>query len=133
MLENPAFGVLVISLFPLLFGIYLYVKRNKFERPGVKVNAVINEIITDKAEGRKFYYPVVSFSTLTGKLIKEEYPIGSYPSLYQKGEEVEVVYLDEVEPKFIIVGKKSRYVQTILIVVGAISMIASAAYLFKGV
>lgn len=133
MLENTALGVLIICLFLLLFGLYLYVSRNKFERSGIKVNALINEIIAEKAEGRTFYYPVVSFSTLTGKLIKEQYPIGSYPSLYQKGEEVEVMYVEEATTRFIIVGKKSRYLQTILILVGAIGVIASAVYLLIGI
>jgi hypothetical protein len=133
MLVNPAFIGLVMSLFSLLFGLYLYVRRNKFERSGIKVSAVVNEIIVDQTGDGKFYYPVVSFSTLTGQLIEEQYPIGSYPSLYQKGDEIQVVYLDEISPEFIIVGKKSRYVQTIFIVVGAIGLVASAVYIFKGI
>lgn len=133
MLENIAFISLAISLFPLSFGLYLHVRRNKFEKHGIKVNAVIEEIIIDKTADGKFYYPVVSFSTLTGKLIKEEYPLGTSPSLYQKGDEIEVIYLNEISPEFIIVGKKSRYVQTIFIVVGAVGIVASAIYLFKEV
>ena len=133
MLENTAFIVLAISLFPLSFGLYLHVRRNKFEKYGIKVNAVIEEIIIDKTADGKFYYPVVSFSTLTGKLIKEQYPLGTSPSLYQKGDEIEVIYLDETSPEFIIVGKKSRYVQTVFIVLGAVGVVASAIYLVKEV
>lgn len=108
--------LLIMGLLLVVFGFFKVFDRKRYKKSGVKTAGVVSDIVLS---GRS-YYPIVSYETLDGVSVEEEYSLGSMPSAYRKGEFVKVIYKKEDCKKFILDNKSSEYIEFGFIVVGVV-------------
>ena len=120
--------LLIMGLLFSGFGLFKVFDRQRYQKSGVKTGGVVSDIVMS---GRS-YYPIVSYETLDGIHVEEEYSLGTMPSAYRKGESVKVIYKKEDCKKFILDNKSSEYIEFGFIVVGVVMMFVSCYYSYIG-
>lgn len=120
--------LLIMGLLLAGFGLFKVFDRKRYKKSGVKTAGVVSDIVLS---GRS-YYPIVSYETLDGVSVEEEYSLGSMPSAYRKGEAVKVIYKQEDCKQFILDNKSSEYIEFGFIAIGVIMMFISCYYSYKG-
>lgn len=120
--------MLAVGLLLTGFGLSKIFKRKQYKRSGIKVDGIVSDIV---ASGRN-YYPIVSYETLDGVEVVEEYPLGTSPSAFKKGERIAVFYKQENCKKFIIDAKKSEYIEFAFVAVGVLVVVIAGFYLVGG-
>ena len=129
---NISFLFLVLGLMMTAAGLILrYYYRRKEQLSGHTRGRVIDLILrevpgTGSASFSNRYYPVLEFYA-NGKLYKENYPYGAYPSNYQVGDEVKIDY-DPEDPHEYEIRKEDIYslLPTILYGGGILLTVAGA-------
>lgn len=120
--------LLIVGLLLSCFGLFKVFDRKRYKRSGVKTSGVVSDIVMS---GRS-YYPIVSYETLDGVSVEEEYSLGSMPSAYRKGEFVKVIYKHGDCKKFILDNKSSEYIEFGFVAIGVIMMFISCYYSYTG-
>lgn len=120
--------LLIVGLLLAGFGLFKVLDRKRYKRSGVKTSGVVSDIVLS---GRN-YYPIVSYETLDGVSVEEEYSLGSMPSAYRKGEFVKVIYKQGDCKKFILDNKSSEYIEFGFVAIGLIMMFISCYYSYTG-
>jgi len=120
--------LLIVGLLLSCFGLFKVFDRKRYKRSGVKTSGVVSDIVLS---GRS-YYPIVSYETLDGVSVEEEYSLGSMPSAYRKGEFVKVIYKQGDCKKFILDNKSSEYIEFGFVAIGVIMMFISCYYSYTG-
>lgn len=116
--------LLIVGLLLSGFGLFKVFDRKRYQKSGVKTSGIVSDIVMS---GRS-YYPIVSYETLDGVSVEEEYSLGSMPSAYRKGESVKVIYKQEDCKKFILDNKSSEYIEFGFIAIGVIMIFISCYY-----
>ncbi|WP_367865225.1 DUF3592 domain-containing protein [Pedobacter sp. WC2423] len=119
--------LLIVGLLLSGFGLFKVIDRKRFKKFGVKTSGVVSDLVLS---GRS-YYPIVSYETLDGVSVEEEYSLGSMPSAYRKGESVKVIYKEGDCKKFILDNKSSEYIEFGFMVAGLIMMFISCYYSYS--
>jgi hypothetical protein len=129
----PILGLATLGTIFSGIGIYSQMKRKKFEGSGLSVMGTVEEIVTDYNGNSKIYYPVINYTTIDKREIEKEYHIGSYPAVFKKGEEVQVIYLADSPTDFIIAGKFTRAMELIFSITGVACVISALILYFTKV
>ena len=125
--DNILYG-LIASLLVLCIGILKFLQRKHYEKNGVKVRGIVSDLVLEYQGGTRAYYPVVIYSTLEEIEFEEKSSFGTYPSVYEKGQEIYIIYDLVNQKKFIIDNKKSIYIEFVCISIGLIGLIISLVY-----
>ena len=78
---------------------------------------------------RNLYFPVFEFYA-NGKLYRENYPYGAYPSSFRVGDEVQIDYDPEDPHEYELRQKNLKDMLPSLIYMGGVSLTAAGALLF---
>ncbi|HOY33140.1 MAG TPA: DUF3592 domain-containing protein [Bacteroidales bacterium] len=98
----------LVGVFFILFSFVSLFRFLKLKRNGIRVKAVVKEIVQFGNRAYK-YFPVLEYKTLTGETIVKRSYIGGRKDAYKINEMVEIVY-DENHPKtFLIMKGFGRY------------------------
>jgi len=99
-----SYGVIVPVLLGLVFTIVGYLKRKeikKLKQSGIRVNGTVsaleyeppaNPSAGDGSNNMGSYYPVIKYITAEKGWITKRCEIGHYPSKYEEGDTVPVIY-----------------------------------------
>jgi len=120
--NNVIIPVLIFSLFFFIFGLLRFIKRKKYEISGIKVKAVIADLRFDVKSGVRAYFPTVKFSTLEGIEVVIESRFGSYPSIFSKSEDVNVIYMPNDYKNFIITSYKYTCIEVACLSAGTVGV-----------
>jgi hypothetical protein len=109
-----SYGVIVPVFLGLVFTIVGYLKRKeikKLKQSGIRVDGTViaveyeppvNPSTGDGSNNMGSYYPVFKFMTTEKKWITKRNEIGHYPSKYQEGDTVPVIYDPDNANEFMI-------------------------------
>ncbi|RYF15383.1 MAG: DUF3592 domain-containing protein [Flavobacteriales bacterium] len=102
----------------MIIGLLRILKGRNLTKIGISVKGKVVRIVSGKGNARVFY-PIVQFLTEQGKSFEEMSSFGTYPSLYKKGDMVDIMY-DPVKPvQFVILSKKGDLIAWLCIFLGA--------------
>jgi hypothetical protein len=108
----------IVSFLVFSYGVFLLYKRSKYRKSGLKVNGLISDLIWERGN----CYPVVTFTTLAGLEIKNQYAIGINISTFKKGDAVEILYMEPKPENYIINSGVYRYIGPVIMVIGLLGM-----------
>jgi len=123
---NENLLLLIVGLVVTSIGLFKYRQRILYRQTGIQVEGHVIDLISTRGG----YFPVISFKTLTGSEITERYSAGSRPAAYQRGELVQVMYLEENPKFFILAGKKSANREMLWLVLGILICLTAIYLLF---
>ncbi|PYF74063.1 DUF3592 domain-containing protein [Pedobacter nutrimenti] len=124
-MENNFVVFAVIGLALILMYFIRYRKRKDYQLNAIKTTGVVVDVVVEFKGVGRFYYPIVSFTLNDGTWVREKYSDGSTPSLFKKGEQVELLYKSDDPASFMIVNDKSNYFDKILLAIGVIIILYS--------
>jgi hypothetical protein len=98
----------LVGVFFLLFSVVSFFRFLKLKSSGIKVNAVVKEIVQFGNRAYK-YFPVFEYKTITGETIVKRSYIGGRKDAYKVNELVEIVYDPDHPETFLIMKGFGRY------------------------
>lgn len=116
----------------IVIGIKQMRKFDELRRFGIRTEARIVEIIEKRSGPDVFHYPVFEFETKQKQLIRKESDAGTSGGSYVKGQQVEVLYIEE-DPKSASIYNKFLLIMfpRIFIVLGMIALILGFLMAFE--
>lgn len=109
-----------VALF--LIGVIQALKRIKYLKYGIKVDAEVVDIVPLKGI-KRHYLPVVSYKTLEGTEVIQRADEGAYPPMFVKNEKIQIIYQAEDVRKFIICNGKLSWINIACILMGFIGVL----------
>lgn len=120
--ENASFLTAGLGLVFTLVGYFKGKEIKKIKESGIKAEGVVfslefenssfnNGSDYDTSRSPGMYYPVIRYVTAEKEWVTEKYNIGSYPSKYQEGDKVPVIYDPENIKEFIIDNNSVNIIQ----------------------
>ena len=108
----------------LLIVYWMQARRKKLIEMGYNATGKVIDVLREaagKAGGSWVYCPVIEFKTVMNETIIKKYPIGTNPSAYKIGDEIEIYYHPDNPSRFII--KKDKAMSLLFMILGSIGTI----------
>lgn len=116
--------------FFLTLGIGKLNERRKLLRIGVKAEGVVFSVEYERSSdnSRGIYYPVVRYKTTENEWVTKQYGIGSSPSAYTEGDEVNIVYDITDSKHFIIDNWQTKLFGPLMMIIGILLIVGVFIY-----
>nr|WP_315394760.1 DUF3592 domain-containing protein [uncultured Sphingobacterium sp.] len=105
-MEMNDFITVVFVLFISTVIVYVLVSRTQqkrgLEKSGLRTEGIIVDLDFDRLSRTSVYYPVVRYQTLDKENVRRKYSVGAYPSYFEIGEKVIVIYNKDDTDDFIL-------------------------------
>ena len=110
-------------------------ERSKLLANGIKAEGVVFDIeksfdFTDSSSSGRLHYPIIRFVTVDKEWVTRKYEIGSYPSAFDVGDKVTVVYDTADCNHFIIDNWQSKLTWLVVATVGVLLIFGVIIYFF---
>lgn len=116
----------------LVFYFLRYNKNKEYIKSGVKATGIVIDVVQNYDHSRdRYFYPIVRFSLADGTWMTEKYSDGTVPSLFKKGDKVEILYKINDPTSFIITTGISKHTNIIFLVIGVLMLSYSIYYFIK--
>ena len=133
------FSYLIVIGIGLVATIVGYKKKKEIKRlrqSGVKVDGVVFKLEYEAfspSSNDYLYYPVVRYLTVEKEWVTEKYMFGSYPSKYNEGDTVPIIYNRENIKEFIIDDNSSKLIGYLLWFGPAIIAVDIIVFIIKNI
>jgi len=115
----------------IIFYIARYKKSKDYQKNGIRTQGTVVEVsLFYDSRQERYYYPIVKYALQDGTWVTEKYSDGSYPSLFKKGEQVELIYKQEDPSSYIIISK-TKHVDKIFLIIGVLAILFFLYHLIK--
>ncbi|MGA6120778.1 DUF3592 domain-containing protein [Sphingobacterium anhuiense] len=100
------FTTVVFVLFISTVIVYVLVSRTqqkrRLEKIGLRTEGIIVDLDFDRWSRISVYHPIVRYQTLDKENVRRRYSVGTYPSYFEIGEKVIVIYNKDDTEDFIL-------------------------------
>ena len=131
-LDSTGLYLLIGGLIIILIAINRYNKFSQYKKEGIKTKAKIIDLeeVWTIRQRVAMWHPLVRFTLQNGDWFTGRYTDGQSPAAFQKGQDVEVLYLEDEPGQFIIVKPRKIYLEVVILLVGVLVILMGLFKLF---
>lgn len=131
-LDSTGLYLLIGGFIIILIAINRYSKFSQYKKEGVKTKAKIIDLeeVWTIRQRVAMWHPLVRFTLHNGDWFTGRYVDGQNPAAFKKGQDVEVLYLEDEPDQFIIVKPRKIYLEVVILLVGVLVILMGLFKLF---